>query len=324
MNMLHKLKNIVIALTIITVMILPSFSNVVVANENSPRRTIYERLNALDPGLDRDKRAVIERLYNTHDNIGNFERMWRMYAPDENMYMLGDSVRIRDRNGAYTIQPFSLNPTTPPAQITIIGPQLPPQEIPLTQAQREQVQRDREVFGGMETPPPSSGGGNEEFLAVATRLWINVRVSGRFSRYTLNGISVPPPGPFMDCSTFVSWALYVYGYRSFRGFQHNTAQFMAINWNARYGWERIRVAPGQNVTNILQPGDILVRRAPVARTGHINIIHSVVDGRVYGYGVGNARVMQDRRPAPLNYTWFAARDSRPGWIIRVGSPPNRR
>ena len=54
-----------------------------------------------------------------------------------------------------------------------------------------------------------------------------------------NTEQIPINGKLVDCSSFVSWVLYEYGYKEFAGKQHRTKNFMQTNWNEKYGWEEI-------------------------------------------------------------------------------------
>lgn len=158
----------------------------------------------------------------------------------------------------------------------------------------------------------SNGG---DFLKVAENVWN--KVCSTFTTY--GGTTVPPKGKTIDCSAYVSWVLYEYGYTEFGGSQTNTEKLYTTNWNQKYGWEEISVAAGENVVSKLQPGDILVRRG--ASEGHTQIVVSVEDsGAVYVYDCGDESNWIGKNGKPMNYTKFAAFDSRPGKIIRVTAP----
>lgn len=162
---------------------------------------------------------------------------------------------------------------------------------------------------------------NSDILATAEALWKNEVTSGKFTSYGGAG-SIPPKGSTIDCSAFITWVLYEYGYTKDFNMQHPTGSFMTTNWNQKYGWEEIDVAAGEDVTNKLQPGDILVRDNGGA--GHINITVKVEDGKVYAYDCGDtsATAWNESGGQPLERTRHAKSDSRPGKIIRVTTKPN--
>ncbi len=167
-----------------------------------------------------------------------------------------------------------------------------------------------------------SSGGTGSFtnggdvLQIASSLWQQV-VNGS---YVYGGTSIPPSGTTIDCSSFVSWIIYEYGYDDFGGYQHITEQFVNTDWNAKYGWEEIPISGGEDVTSKLQPGDILVRDSG-NNDGHMNITASVeADGTVLAYDCGSAKNWQNSNGEPVAKNSFAKSDSRPGKIIRITKP----
>lgn len=155
------------------------------------------------------------------------------------------------------------------------------------------------------------------FLEIAATLWKKV-VNGT---YSYGNSSIPPTGPTIDCSSYVDWVLSEYGYSEFLGAQHVTQFFVTTDLNAKFGWTEIPVAAGENVTNKLLPGDILVRD-PGNNNGHMNIIVEVKsDGSVWGYDCGDAsNWARSNNGAPIQIsTSFVQNDSRPGKIIRVSN-----
>lgn len=156
-----------------------------------------------------------------------------------------------------------------------------------------------------------------ELLETADQIWKDV-ASGN---YTYGGSgSLPPTNNQIDCSAYISWILFQMGYEEFSS-QHATGSFMTTNWNEKYGWEEIDVEGGQDVSSMLQPGDILVRDngGGVGAAGHINITVSVEDGKVMAYDCGSSSNWKNSGGEPVDKTKFAASDSRPGKIIRVNS-----
>ena len=102
-------------------------------------------------------------------------------------------------------------------------------------------------IAGLEALYASSGGGSgsgyqgSTFIETAKNVWEHV-VNGNYTYDQSYGKAVPVPEPHIDCSAYVSWALYEYGYDDFGGGQASTVTFMTTDWNAKYGWEVIDVA----------------------------------------------------------------------------------
>ena len=157
------------------------------------------------------------------------------------------------------------------------------------------------------------------FLKTAKEVW--TEVTNRFKEYQGGGNQVPPTGDVIDCSTYVDWVLYKYGYDDFKGYQKPTEYFFTTNLNEKYGWTEISVEAGEDVTNKLQPGDILVRHRSNA-DGHMDIITEVKsDGSVWGYDAGqksNWLYSKGGKETQIS-TSFIKNDSRPGKIIRVNN-----
>lgn len=161
------------------------------------------------------------------------------------------------------------------------------------------------------------------FLQVASRIWSKIANGGY--KYYMDGLSVPPPEGLVDCSTFVSWVLYEYGFKDeFGGAQHSTVSFLNTDWSSKMGWTEISVAAGEDVSSKLQPGDILVRDTGAGgANGHINIIAEVKsDGTVLAYDCGSESNWNNetaKAGKPVDRTSFARTDSRAGKIIRVSN-----
>lgn len=157
------------------------------------------------------------------------------------------------------------------------------------------------------------------FLKLAHELWQQV-TDGNYV-YT-NGNMIPPDGRHIDCSAYVSWVLYKFGFEDFKGHQKVTQWFVTNDLHAKYGWEEIKVAPGEDVTSKLKPGDILVRD-PGNNNGHMNIIAEIrSDGTVWGYDCGATNNWLSSRGGKVhNVSSFVKGDTwgggRPGKIIRV-------
>ena len=162
------------------------------------------------------------------------------------------------------------------------------------------------------------GGG--AFLEVAQSVWEEVCTSGKY--YTYGGTSIPATGPSIDCSAFVSWVMYEYGYDEFSGWQKWTGWWMdeSADMADKYGWEVIEVGPYENPVDILQPGDIYVRH--LGSSGHMNIVAEVSGGTLWAYDCGNESANWNGTDgSPLDKSWFL-NDSkhRPGKIFRVTDP----
>lgn len=162
---------------------------------------------------------------------------------------------------------------------------------------------------------------NNGFLNVAKEIWTEVTNAGTYSYGW--GNPVPPNPNQIDCSSYVDWVLYKYGYEDFKGYQRVTQWFVNNDLHAKYGWEEIPVAAGEDVTNKLKPGDILVRD-PGNNDGHMNIIAEIrSDGSVWGYDCGNSDNWNSSKGGKLfNVSQFVKGDTwnnkrRPGKIIRV-------
>lgn len=198
-----------------------------------------------------------------------------------------------------------------------------------TEAEEKQNLRNQLVWnlfdtGKYKTPegeildPDSFHGGNGEFLDVAYEIWLEV--CKRFTSY--GGSEIPPTGTQIDCSGYVSWVLYQYGVvtgdddlvKEFKRWQHTTETLKEVPWD-KFGFEEIPVAAGQDVTSILQPGDILDRSVGTGASGHTQIIVEVKNHVVYTYDCGSASHWLGKNGEPY-ISNFASADSRPGIIIR--------
>lgn len=160
---------------------------------------------------------------------------------------------------------------------------------------------------------PDSYSSNGDFLAVAKKLWNTVCTSGKYTQY--GGASIPVKGPRIDCSSFVSWCLYEYGYTEFAPYQTDTSTFLSTNWNKKYGWEEISVGSGENPINTLKPGDIFVRNG--SGTNHVTIVAEIKNGKLYSYDCGNTSAnWNGTSGAPADKSYFLTEVGQ-GKIIRV-------
>lgn len=160
---------------------------------------------------------------------------------------------------------------------------------------------------------------NEKLIETAENIWKKV-YKGNFKYNAENTEQIPIKGKVIDCSSYVSWILYEYGYTEFQGKQHRTKHFMQTNWNEKYGWEEIPIKAGENPTKKLKPGDIFVRTNVSKKGkigyGHVTFIVGVKNGKVYSYDCGSEYLWQNSGGKPVSANWFM-NDSRPGKIIRI-------
>lgn len=163
-----------------------------------------------------------------------------------------------------------------------------------------------------------SSGDSSSFLATAQGVW--QQVCDRFTTY--GAANIVPKGTTIDCSAYVSWVLYEYGYTGFEGVQTCTVDFYNTNWNEKYGWTEIPVGATENVIDKVQPGDLLVRYNGTVH--HITIIVKVESGTVYVYDCGQASNWTGKNGEPTTYTSFITaateKTQAPGKIIRVTKP----
>ncbi len=154
-------------------------------------------------------------------------------------------------------------------------------------------------------------GDTKKLIEIAEEVWLSI-VHGGYS-YEAGSNHVPISPPYVDCSSYISTVLYNFGYTGFAGMQHHTKEFMEINWTDKYGWTEIPVAGGEDATNKVIPGDILVRTNP-GGYGHVIFVVAVENGVVRAYDCGSASHWRQDEPIVVgNFI----RDSRPGKIIRV-------
>lgn len=158
--------------------------------------------------------------------------------------------------------------------------------------------------------------GNGKFLDVAEKLWIEISTSGRFTTYGPG--SIPVRGPSIDCSAYVSWVLYEYGYTEFAGGQKATNDFYYTNWNQKYGWEEIPVASGQSPIDVLQPGDMFVRYEGHGKglTHHILIVAYIEDGKLYAYDCGSSNNWLKSSGKAIDRSYFLTKRGN-GKILRI-------
>lgn len=181
---------------------------------------------------------------------------------------------------------------------------------------QEKINCWNKIFGKYGTL--SAGG---DFLETAKKVWTEVCTSGKFTAYGPSS-GIPCTGGKIDCSSYVSWVLYEYGYTEFAGAQKDTSAFKNTNWNQKYGWEEIEVGSGENPINILQPGDIFVRYEGKGKgqTHHVLLVAEIKDGKMYAYDCGSLKNWLGKDGSPIDRSYFLTKKG-PGKIIRV-TPAN--
>ena len=159
------------------------------------------------------------------------------------------------------------------------------------------------------------------FLQVAARIWKQIANDGY--QYTSGSVAVPPSDKKINCSAFVNWVLYEYGFKDeFGSNTYDTVSFVSTDWTTKMGWQEGSVAASEDVTSKLRAGDILVRDAGGGANGHMNIIASVDDGKILAYDAGsesNWNTSNAKAGKPIDVTNFAKSDNRAGKIIRVSN-----
>ena len=167
-----------------------------------------------------------------------------------------------------------------------------------------------QIYGEKALSSGTSAGG--DFLAVAEKIWKKI-CNGN---YSYGGSSIPCTGTTVDCSSYVSWVLYEYGYDDFKGGQHCTMHFKNTNWTSKYGWQEINVGAGLNPYSSIQPGDIFVRD-PGNNDGHVTLVVRKESGKIYCYDCGNSNNWRGNSTGSALDKSYMLTDSRPGKIIRV-------
>ena len=208
--------------------------------------------------------------------------------------------------------------------------------------EKEQIEYEQTIIHTEEEAPTTVSGydyitakspatsDTAEFLKVAKSTWLSI-VNGSTSFHYQDWTKIPiPEGQnYIDCSGYVSQALYNFGYVVGNGgYQASTSTFYETNYKNKYGWQEIPVGATDDITNIVQPGDIVVRvkyyydsSGKKKFKGHTNIVASVTDGNILVYDAGgDASIKHGAYPNgyPALYSnFYKSADGRPGKIIRV-------
>lgn len=166
------------------------------------------------------------------------------------------------------------------------------------------------------------------FLDVAEEIWRTIYEN--FGTY--GGLGAIPPQISsnkyenqVDCSGYVSWVLYEYGYTDITS-QINSEGFYSTDWTEKYGWEEIPFNQGADITDLIQPGDIVVRRGDTA--GHVAIVVEPLEDGAESYDCGNAGNWTNSGGYPVEKSYFYTGENLPdypqlsahGKIIRVTAP----
>ena len=178
----------------------------------------------------------------------------------------------------------------------------------------------KEIFTDFISQYCVSGG---DILEVAAECWAWVVENNP----TYGGCSIPPSST-IDCSGFVTWVLYEMGYTEF-SYQWNTQMFIdnQEEIKSKYGWEIIPISQGQDISDIVQPGDIIDRSTGSGGSGHMNIAVSCENGTLIAYDCGSQKNWTERTDGgPIDRSYFLTSDGyekpgKPGIIIRGVSKP---
>ena len=168
------------------------------------------------------------------------------------------------------------------------------------------ITRDNEILD------PNDFISGDGILGVARQVWLEV--CNRFTSY--GGLGSIPPSESktqIDCSGYVSWVLYEYGYTDFNH-QVNSAGFLNTDWGKKYGWLEINVKSREDATNLLKPGDIFVRYGE--GTHHVLIVERIENGRLYAYDCGSAKNWLNSGGNSVHKSYFLD-EAGEGKIIRI-------
>lgn len=179
----------------------------------------------------------------------------------------------------------------------------------------------RHVKGVIVSDDIGSNLDSKYFLATARRVWDTIVSGDKYFTYR-NGNYIPITTSYCDCSSYVTWVLYEFGYTDFKGEQLYTDDFYKTDFNKKYGWTEIKFQSGSDITSIIRPGDIVVR-VPIDSNGtvgygHVDIV--ATEGGTYSYDCGDsASVKHGAYPEGIQYvSWY--KKGNPGKIIRPTIP----
>lgn len=148
----------------------------------------------------------------------------------------------------------------------------------------------------------------DSYIATIDNCWERLFKNGKNIKYGAAGNVVPYDWSAenwnpqsrgrADCSSFVSWTLYEYGYDEFGGEQHYTWDYTDQNnlerWKKEYGWEYNTYANGGEAAKNVKAGDIVAfngsndKSSPAYNDGHMFIVRKVEeDGTIVTYDAGD-------------------------------------
>ena len=178
---------------------------------------------------------------------------------------------------------------------------------------------------------------NSTFLTTADGVWKKITAGNKYFSYCDNpGQAIPIPETtycrkpeatnvsVCNCSSYVSWVIYEYGYTDFKGWQKTTWGMFGANYNELYGWQEKYFSGGVDLKPYLKPGDIVVRfiEQNGVKKGHVEIVVSVSDKGAVAYSCGSSPAVKNGSHVNgVPTTFFDATDDRPAKIIRV-TPKN--
>lgn len=172
----------------------------------------------------------------------------------------------------------------------------------------------------------SSLGNVDSLLSAADNVWNTIVNGDKYFTYNANTYhQIPITGSQCDCSSLVSWILYEAGYEDFEGKQRKTWELYDTDWNELYGWEEISISKGENITDKVKPGDVVVR-VPInngkAGSGHVNFVARVEGKDIYVYDCGSSGLVKNGVYSNgIKSSWFFKGENgnarHAGKIIRV-------
>lgn len=263
-----------------------------------------EKVNQVrDMVINDDKQAIINQLESSGISLTN------------NQIDALVAVKYQYGNIGNFIQAYTNNPDTIKENFTVNGCK------PFLTGYKGGVDRAKANWKVYNEAIYTDRAGNEivtfggDFLNVAAETW--KKVCEMDPDY--GGASIPITGETIDCSSYVSWVLYNYGYTEFGGWQTTSQLFYNTDWNVKYGWQEIKVASKENPINMLKPGDIFVRYEGTGKgqTHHVLIVAEISDGKLMAFDCGSKTSWSGNSTAsPKNKSYFLT-ESGAGKIIRV-------
>ena len=205
----------------------------------------------------------IQGTGSSDDYIDRNGTRWKSYLDSSDAVRdFGDLIANRGpyfRDGNYSVATIGQKYCVPPegwiSGITSIMKRLySAVGIDLEAVQNGTDESDRPSHG---SPSPGTGNINSgSFLEIAKQCHDYIRANS-FTYANSNEIPYPNGTTYTDCSAYVSWVIYEYGYTEFAGHQKTSGWFMG-DGPASMGW-------GVYPASEAQPGDIL------AKSGHVEI-----------------------------------------------------